>query len=325
MSVASEHTADAALAPTPEIVIDVHGLTKSFGGRQVVRNLSMQVKRGTIFGFLGPNGSGKTTTIRMLCGLLTPDEGSGTCLGYDIRTEAAKIKNRVGYMTQRFSLYDDLSVRENLEFVARVYGMRHPAAAAKAMIARLGLQGREEQIAGKLSGGWKQRLALGACTLPNPSLLLLDEPTAGVDPKARRDFWSEIHGLAAEGLTVLVSTHYMDEAERCHEIAYIAFGEVLTRGTVPEVIANSHLVTFTVGATNGENLAHLAGELAARPGVDMVAPFGNSLHVSSRDGAALEAAIAPYRSRPALDWERASPSLEDVFIDLMGRAKDNFQ
>ena len=282
----------------------MHGLTKSFGGHQVVRNLSMQVKRGTIFGFLGPNGSGKTTTIRMLCGLLTPDEGSGTCLGYDIRTEAAKIKNRVGYMTQRFSLYDDLSVRENLEFVARVYGISRPRAAAKAMIARLGLAGREEQVAGKLSGGWKQRLALGACTLPNPSLLLLDEPTAGVDPKARRDFWSEIHELAAGGLTVLVSTHYMDEAERCHQIAYISFGEVLTRGTVDEVIANSHLTTFTVNSTQGENLLRLAGELTANPAIEMVAPFGTSLHVSGRDAAALEAAIAPYRERPGLDWER---------------------
>jgi ABC-2 type transport system ATP-binding protein len=325
MNAAPGGAANAAAGPTPEIVIDVHGLTKSFGGRQVVRNLSMQVKRGSIFGFLGPNGSGKTTTIRMLCGLLTPDEGSGTCLGYDIRTDAAKIKTRVGYMTQRFSLYDDLSVRENLEFVARVYGIARPAAATKAMIARLGLQGREEQVAGKLSGGWKQRLALGACTLPNPSLLLLDEPTAGVDPKARRDFWSEIHELAAGGLTVLVSTHYMDEAERCHEIAYIAFGEVLTRGTVDEVIANSHLATFTVSSTDGENLSRLTGELAGKPGVGMVAPFGNSLHVSGRDATALEAAIAPYRDRPGLDWQRASPSLEDVFIDLMGKAKDNFQ
>jgi ABC-2 type transport system ATP-binding protein len=309
----------------PDIVIDVHGLTKSFGGRTVVRDLSMQVKRGTIFGFLGPNGSGKTTTIRMLCGLLTPDQGSGTCLGYDIRTEAAKIKSRVGYMTQRFSLYDDLSVRENLEFIARIYGMPRPVCAAKAMIDRLGLQGREEQVAGKLSGGWKQRLALGACTLPNPELLLLDEPTAGVDPKARRDFWGEIHQLAAEGLTVLVSTHYMDEAERCHEIAYIAFGEVLTRGTVPEVIANSHLATYIVSATNGEHLSALATELKGLAGVEMVAPFGNSLHVSGSDAAALEAAIAPYRDQPGLDWEHASPSLEDVFINLMGRAKDNFQ
>jgi len=330
MTAAADHALQAMppsapAAATPDVVIDVHGLTKSFGGRAVVRNLSMQVKRGTIFGFLGPNGSGKTTTIRMLCGLLTPDQGSGTCLGYDIRTEAAKIKTRVGYMTQRFSLYDDLSVRENLEFVARIYGLPQPQAAARAMIARLGLQGRENQVAGSLSGGWKQRLALGACTLPNPRLLLLDEPTAGVDPKARRDFWGEIHGLAAEGLTVLVSTHYMDEAERCHEIAYIAFGEVLARGTVQEVIANSHLSTYTVSAQNGENLQALAAELKTLPGVEMVAPFGTSLHVSGRDRAALEAAIAPYRDRHGLDWEHGASSLEDVFIDLMASARDNFQ
>src|SRR5471032_1150453 len=229
-----------------DVVIDVHHLTKKFDGRAVVRDLSMQVKRGTIYGFLGPNGSGKTTTIRMLCGLLTPDEGNGTCLGYDIRTEADKIKRQVGYMTQRFSLYQDLSVRENLEFVARLYGVRDAKGAARDMIRRLGLNGREEQLAGELSGGWKQRLALGACTLPNPQLLLLDEPTAGVDPKARRDFWNEIHALAAQGLTVLVSTHYMDEAERCHEIAYIAYGHLLVHGTVEQVIANSALTTWTV-------------------------------------------------------------------------------
>ena len=321
----SAAAAEAVHGTPPDIVIDVHGLTKSFGGRVVVRDLSMQVKRGTIFGFLGPNGSGKTTTIRMLCGLLTPDQGSGTCLGYDIRTEVAKIKTRVGYMTQRFSLYEDLSVRENLEFIARIYGLPHPVAAAKAMIERIGLQGREDQVAGKLSGGWKQRLALGACTLPNPQLLLLDEPTAGVDPKARRDFWGEIHKLAADGLTVLVSTHYMDEAERCHEIAYIAFGEVLTRGTVHDVIADSHLTTFIVNTNDSQNLTALADELKKDPGVEMVAPFGTSLHVSGRDEAALEAAIAPYRGRPELEWERGSPSLEDVFIDLMGSAKDNFQ
>ncbi len=227
------------MTAVPEIVIDVEGLSKSFGGREVVHDLSMQVKRGTIYGFLGPNGSGKTTTIRMLCGLLTPDAGRGTCLGYDIRTEADKIKNHVGYMTQRFSLYEDLSVRENLEFVARIYGIRNPAAAAGAAIDHLGLTERQDQIAGTLSGGWKQRLALGACTLPNPQLLLLDEPTAGVDPKARREFWNEIHALADGGLTVLVSTHYMDEAERCHEIAYIAYGTLLVHGTVQQVIDHS--------------------------------------------------------------------------------------
>jgi ABC-2 type transport system ATP-binding protein len=308
-----------------DIVIDVHGLTKKFGGRAVVRNLSMQVRRGTIYGFLGPNGSGKTTTIRMLCGLLTPDEGTGTCLGYDIRTETDKIKRQVGYMTQRFSLYQDLSVRENLEFIGRVYGIDHPVAAARAAIERLGLTGREEQLASELSGGWKQRLALGACTLPSPQLLLLDEPTAGVDPKARREFWNEIHALAADGLTVLVSTHYMDEAERCHEIAYIAYGELLARGTVDEVIASSHLTTYVVGSANGDGLAELANELADKPGIDMVAPFGTSLHVSGRDAAALEAALTPYRQRKDLEWKRSEPSLEDVFIDLMGKARDNFQ
>jgi ABC-2 type transport system ATP-binding protein len=307
---------------TSDIAIEVEGLTKSFGNRVVVRDLSMQVRRGSIYGFLGPNGSGKTTTIRMLCGLLTPDKGRGTCLGYDIRTETDKIKLQVGYMTQRFSLYQDLSVRENLEFVARLYDIADPVGAARAMVERLGLKGREEQLAGSLSGGWKQRLALGACTLPNPKLLLLDEPTAGVDPKARREFWNEIHALAGEGLTVLVSTHYMDEAERCHEIAYIAYGQLLVHGTVPEVIAKSHLTTYVV---SGDELAALGHALAETPGVDMVAPFGTSLHVSGRDAAALEAAIAPHRADPRLRWDRSDATLEDVFIDLMGRARDNFQ
>jgi ABC-2 type transport system ATP-binding protein len=310
------------MTTAPEIAIDVEGLTKSFGGHVVVRDLSMRVKRGTIYGFLGPNGSGKTTTIRMLCGLLRPDAGHGTCLGYDILTESDEIKLHTGYMTQRFSLYQDLSVRENLEFVARLYGIRDPAAAARAMIAHLGLQGREEQLAGELSGGWKQRLALGACTLPNPDLLLLDEPTAGVDPKARRDFWNEIHGLAAAGLTVLVSTHYMDEAERCHEIAYIAYGVLLAHGTAQELIERSALVTYNV---SGEGLVELQAELANLPGVDMAAPFGATLHVSGRDETALEAAIKPYRNRPDLAWTRTQPSLEDVFIDLMAKAKDNYQ
>jgi ABC-2 type transport system ATP-binding protein len=304
-----------------DVAIDVEGLTKSFDGRVVVRDLSMQVKRGTIYGFLGPNGSGKTTTIRMLCGLLTPDSGHGTCLGYDIITETDKIKRHVGYMTQRFSLYQDLSVRENLEFVARIYGIDDPTGAARGAIRQLGLDGRGEQIAGSLSGGWKQRLALGACTLTNPQLLLLDEPTAGVDPKARREFWNEIHMLAAGGLTVLVSTHYMDEAERCHEIAYIAYGELLTHGTVDEVIAQSALTTYTVG---GEGLNELSEDLSGNKAL-MVAPFGTSLHVSSRDKKALDAAIARHRKNPSLNWTLTEPSLEDVFIELMGRAKDNFQ
>jgi ABC-2 type transport system ATP-binding protein len=310
------------MTASPDIAIDVHGLTKSFGSRVVVRDLSMQVKKGTIYGFLGPNGSGKTTTIRMLTGLLTPDKGDGTCLGYDIRTQADQIKLRVGYMTQKFSLYQDLSVRENLEFVARLHLMKDPAKAARDMIARLGLKGREEQLAGELSGGWKQRLALGACTLPGPQLLLLDEPTAGVDPKARREFWDEIHALAAEGLTVLVSTHYMDEAERCHEIAYIAYGTLLTHGSVDSVVRQAGLTTYDVSGPDVTGLLH---ELQNKPGVDMVAPFGNSLHVSGRDAAGLEAAIKPYRDRPGLTWKTSEPTLEDVFIDLMSRAKDNFQ
>jgi ABC-2 type transport system ATP-binding protein len=312
----------SAPASAPDIAIDVAGLSKSFGGREVVHDLSMQVKRGTIYGFLGPNGSGKTTTIRMLCGLLTPDAGDGTCLGYDIRRDADKIKRQVGYMTQRFSLYQDLSVRENLEFVARLYGIRDAKGAAREMIKRIGLTGREEQLAGELSGGWKQRLALGACTLPNPQLLLLDEPTAGVDPKARRDFWNEIHALAAEGLTVLVSTHYMDEAERCHEIAYIAYGHLLAHGTVDEVIAKSALSTYTV---TGDDLNALSAELTGKPGIDMVAPFGTSLHVSGRDKSALEATVAPYRDGKGWHFLHSEPSLEDVFIDLMSRSKDNFQ
>jgi ABC-2 type transport system ATP-binding protein len=305
-----------------EIAIDAEGLTKSFGNRTVVKDLTLKVPKGEIYGFLGPNGSGKTTTIRMLCGLLTPDSGHGTCLGYDIRTQSDEIKRYVGYMTQRFSLYADLSIRENLEFVARVYGVPNPAEAAKEAIHRLGLDGRAEQIAGELSGGWKQRLALGACILPSPKLLLLDEPTAGVDPKARREFWEEIHRLAADGITVLVSTHYMDEAERCHEIAYIAFGELLARGTAQEVVAQSGLSTWVV---SGRDLQPLAEVLGQRPGIDMVAPFGNELHVSGRDARALDKAIAAAKKADgAHRWKRGEPSLEDVFILLMDQAKDNY-
>ena len=304
------------------VAVEVEGLTKSFGGRVVVRDLTMRVRRGQIYGFLGPNGSGKTTTLRMLCGLLTPDSGRGTALGFDIRTQNEEIKRHVGYMTQRFSLYQDLSILENLEFVARVYGLGDPAKEASDAIERLGLGGRERQLAGELSGGWKQRLALGACILPRPELLLLDEPTAGVDPKARREFWNEIHKLASEGMTVLVSTHYMDEAERCHEIAYIAYGELLAQGTIAEVIAQSHLRTYTV---TGPDLQGLAEKLLGVAGVDMVAPFGNSLHIAGRDADALEEAIAGFRGHPELHWSVSQPSLEDVFISLMSRSRDNFQ
>jgi len=312
---------NTALGREPDIAIDVDGLTKAFDGKEVVRDLSLRVRRGEIYGFLGPNGSGKTTTLRMICGLLTPDGGHGTALGHDILKERDEIKRRVGYMTQRFSLYQDLSIQENLEFVARVYGVPDPGKAAREAIERLGLQGRERQLAGTLSGGWKQRLALGACILPKPELLLLDEPTAGVDPKARREFWAEIHKLAADGMTVLVSTHYMDEAERCHEIAYIAYGRLLAKGTIPEVIAASHLRTYTV---SGPDLNGLAEKLIGTPGVDMVAPFGANLHVAGRDADALDATVASYKSNPELHWSLSAPSLEDVFIDLMGRSTDNF-
>lgn len=318
-------------ASAPEVVIDVEGLSKSFGSHKVVDNLSMRVERGQIYGFLGPNGSGKTTTIRMLCGLLTPDAGHGTCLGLDIRTEARRIREHVGYMTQRFSLYEDLTVEENLQFVARLYGVPQPEQAAGAALERLGLGGRGGQLAGSLSGGWKQRLALGACILPGPDLLLLDEPTAGVDPKARREFWAQIHDLAASGLTVLVSTHYMDEAERCHEIAYIAYGRLLTRGTVQGVIDSSGLKTWTVdvqgmdGRTAGQTIASLSRELEQCAGVDMVAPFGTALHVCGHDKSALEAAIAPHRHAPNLIWKQDAPTLEDVFIDLMSRTRDNMR
>ncbi len=305
-----------------DIVIDVRDLSKSFDGKRVVENLSMQVRRGKIHGFLGPNGSGKTTTIRMLCGLLTPDSGTGFCLGYDILTQQTEIKRRTGYMTQRFSLYSDLTIRENLEFIGRVFGLPDPGSSARETIERLGLGGRANQLAGELSGGWKQRLALGACIMPKPELLLLDEPTAGVDPKARRDFWDEIHGLARDGLTVLVSTHYMDEAERCHEIAYIAYGHLLARGTVAEIVAEANLSTYTV--TGAGDLGDLADRLKATPGVEMVAPFGASLHVASRDAQALDRIAENFRGQGGV-WTRDAPNLEDVFIDLMTRAQDNYQ
>ncbi|MFO1267172.1 MAG: ABC transporter ATP-binding protein [Rubrivivax sp.] len=305
-----------------EAAIDVTGLTKRYGGRAVVDDVGLRVARGRICGFLGPNGSGKTTTIRMLCGLLKPDAGRGTCLGLDIITQGQQIRRQVGYMTQRFGLYEDLSIRENLDFIGRLYELPKRREAVDGTLKRLGLAERQGQLAGTLSGGWKQRLALAACLMHEPRLLLLDEPTAGVDPKARRDFWDEIHGLAAEGITVLASTHYMDEAERCHELVYIAAGRTLARGTQAEIIRDAALVVWAVRGQDERELSALVEELKAAPGVLSVAAFGIAVHVSGRDAAQLEAAIAPYRNKPGLTWQHAEANLEDVFISLIGSANN---
>ena len=295
-------------------VIEVRGLTKSFGTRKVVDNVSLSVEKGEIAGFLGPNGSGKTTCIRMMCGLLTPDAGHGRVLGHDILREQRQIKLQVGYMTQKFSFYEDLSIRENLNFVAGLYGL--PPDAVRDTLADLGLTSRRDQLAGSLSGGWKQRLALAACIMHKPQLLMLDEPTAGVDPKARREFWDEIHELSARGLTVLVSTHYMDEAERCHRINYIAYGRLVAHGTVGQVIRDAGLTTYTVVT---DRPGRVARQLAGAPGVDQVAPFGTTLHVTGTDRAALEAALGA----AGVAWQPSETSLEDVFIRLMDQSRDN--
>ncbi len=302
-------------------VIDVRGLNKSFGDKHVVRDVSIAVDEGRITGFLGPNGSGKTTTLRLLCGLLTPDSGEGEVLGLNFRTESSRIKRQTGYMTQRFSLYDDMTINENLVFVARVYGLDDRAERVDRALNRLGLAERRDQLAGALSGGWKQRLALAAATLHDPNLLLLDEPTAGVDPKARREFWDEIHTLAAEGLTVLVSTHYMDEAERCHDIGYILHGELIARGTGEEIIDRSNLITFN---GEGPDIDHLVRRLATQAGVVSASAFGAAVHVSGVDRAALEQALAPYRQAP-YRWSEVKPSLEDVFIQLMSCETESVQ
>ena len=296
------------------LAIDVEGLTKRFGGQVAVDHFTMQVPRGAIYGFLGPNGSGKTTTIRMICGLLTPDAGRGIVLGHDIARDSELIKREVGYMTQKFSLYEDLSIAENLDFVARMYEVPDRKRRVAKALENLGLSSRKEQLAGTLSGGWKQRLALAACLIHEPKLLLLDEPTAGVDPGARRDFWDHIHQLAHDGITVLVSTHYMDEAERCHALAYIAYGKLLAHGTIREVIDQAGLATWEI---EGEGMMAIASELRELPGVEMVAPFGNALHVSGTERALLEKSLAPFAKRPGIVVREVAPSLEDVFIHLM--------
>ncbi|ESX22150.1 ABC transporter ATP-binding protein [Mesorhizobium sp. M1148] len=301
--------------------IDVHGLVKRFGDKTVVDHVTMTVAEGEIVGFLGPNGSGKTTTIRIMCGLLTPDEGEGTVLGFNIRTESLRIKREVGYMTQKFSFYEDLTIGENLEFVARLYRLKPVEEHVSKTLEELGLTSRRNQLAGTLSGGWKQRLALAACIMHKPKLLLLDEPTAGVDPKARREFWDEIHRLASGGLTVLVSTHYMDEAERCHRISYISYGKMLATGTVDEVVKNAGLTTFVL---QGPHLDQVADALKGRPGVDQVAPFGATLHVVGSDKAKLEKALADVeKEHKGVSVKPGETSLEDVFIQFMSGSKDN--
>lgn len=303
-----------------ELAIDVSGMVKRFGSRTVVDNIGLQVRRGEICGFLGPNGSGKTTFIRMLCGLLRPDEGRGTCLGYDVITESEAIKAAVGYMTQRFSFYEDLSIAENLDFVARMFEVPRRRESVEQSLERLGLTDRRDQLAGHLSGGWKQRLALAACLIHRPKLLLLDEPTAGVDPKARREFWEQIHALAAEGLTFLITTHYMDEAERCHRLAYIAYGKLLTYGTVADVLLQARLTTWSV---SGPDLQRLAGILRRQPGVQQAVAFGDRLHVSGDDPVALDGTVSAFRAAP-YEWQRVPTSLEDVFIHLMDRSSIEF-
>lgn len=303
------------------LAISVRGLTKTFSGRTVVDNFDLDVPKGAIYGFLGPNGSGKTTTIRMMCGLLTPQAGSGQCLGHDILTQSQKIKAQVGYMTQRFSLYEDLTIRENLNFIARMFQMPDRRARVDAALASLGLTDRAGQLAGTLSGGWKQRLSLASCMLHDPQLLLLDEPTAGVDPKARRDFWDEIRRLSGLGVTVLVSTHYMDEAVQCDFIAYIAYGRKLIAGPATEIPAMIGLTTWRV---EGPGISALEAELRSLPGVEQVARFGAVLHVSGTDSAALDRIAESQGTKGTHVWHKQAGGLEEAFIYLMSGATDNF-
>ncbi|HEU5046304.1 MAG TPA: ABC transporter ATP-binding protein [Rickettsiales bacterium] len=294
-------------------VIDVRGLHKSFGDRKVVEDLSLQVEKGEICGFLGANGSGKTTTIRMLCGLLTPDGGSGTCLGADIIKDAHEIRRQVGYMTQRFSFYEDLTVYENLELVASIYEMPHADKAVQDIMEHMGLADRADQLAGQLSGGWKQRLALAACVLHKPKLLLLDEPTAGVDVKARREFWDLIHDMADDGLTVLVSTHYMDEAERCKRIVYLSNGRIIIQGSAEEVVSQSNIITYT---GTGNDVESIARQLRQMSGVEAAAVFGHEVHIAGQDREKLKAAMQNVADHN-MKWREVAPQLEDVFIHLL--------
>ncbi|HBI21474.1 MAG TPA: multidrug ABC transporter ATP-binding protein [Legionella sp.] len=301
-----------------ECVIDVTMLRKSFDGRVVVNDIDLHVKKGEVFGFLGPNGSGKTTTIRMLCGLLTPDAGHGFCLGYNILTESSRIKQHVGYMTQKFSFYTDLSVEENLHFVANVYGLSKRKARIMDTMQSMNLVDRRAQLAGDLSGGWKQRLALAACLLHEPDLLLLDEPTAGIDPIARRDFWDKIHSLSERGITTLMSTHYMDEAERCTRLAYLAYGELMVTGTVDEVIAATDLHTWEI---SGAVTTHLLQQVKKIEGVTQAALFGRQIHLCGLNIELIEQGLRMLTQQHAIQWKAIQPTLEDAFIALVNKSK----
>lgn len=302
-----------------ELVIDVRGLTKKFGARLAVDNFDLAVPKGAIYGFLGPNGSGKTTTIRMVCGLLKPDAGAGTCLGLDVLKDSARIKARVGYMTQRFSLYEDLSIRENLAFFARLYGLDDRRGRVDAALNDLGLSSRSGQLAGKLSGGWKQRLALAAAMIHEPDLLLLDEPTAGVDPKARRDFWDTIRRFSRQGVTTLVSTHYMDEAVQCDRIAYIAYGRKLLDAPTRDIPDRIGLSARRVVASD---LDEAARRLEGAPGVDLIARFGAAIHACGRDAARLSQSMRRLEGLQGLAIEPVKAGLEEAFIYLMTSASD---
>jgi ABC-2 type transport system ATP-binding protein len=301
-----------------ENVIVTHALSRRFGALVAVRDVSLEVKKGEIFGVLGPNGAGKSTTIRMLCGILDPSSGEGTVVGFDIRRDAERVKERIGYMTQRFSLYEDLTVEENVRFYAGIYGV--PRSRRKQRVAEVlessGLVSRRTQLAGTLSGGWKQRVALASATIHEPPLLFLDEPTAGVDPVSRREFWEQIHRLAHAGTTVLLTTHYMDEAERCHRLAFIFRGTVLDIGTPGDIVARRRLRGAELECEHAQEAAE---RLRADAQVDEVAHYGEVLRVVTRDGADPEAVVrrsltgklAPKSMRPV------RVGVEDAFVSMV--------
>lgn len=297
-------------------IINVVDLCKSFNDKTVVNKLSLSVKKGEVYGFLGPNGSGKTTTIRMICGLLTPDSGSGTCLGYDILQDQAKIKKSVGYMTQHFSFYKDLSVTENLNFIANIYGVADSQNAVAEIMEEHDLVKFKNQLTGELSGGWKQRVALAACLLHKPDLLLLDEPTAGIDPIARRIFWDKIHSLSEQGITTLMSTHYMDEAERCTRLAYVAYGDLLIEGNVDDVIQATKLITWNV---SGAITTELLQKIKALTGVEQASLFGREIHACGYDKDIIATGLKELSNNYKINYTLIDSTLEDAFISLVSR------